>query len=53
MLIVARDYRKSDIRKKERRTKAMPTLQFKGRSITWNHHLSIPYHVLDEVPELD
>ncbi len=31
----------------------MPTLQFKGKNIIWNHHLSIPYHTLDEVPELD
>ena len=27
----------------------MPTLQFKGKNIIWNHHLSIPYHTLDEV----
>ena len=31
----------------------MPTLQFKGRNVIWNHHLSVPYHTLDEVPELD
>jgi len=31
----------------------MPTLQFKGKNIIWNHHLSIPYHTLDDVPELD
>ena len=31
----------------------MPTLQFKGKNIIWNHHLAIPYHTLDEVPELD
>lgn len=31
----------------------MPTLQFKGRNIIWNHHLSIAYHTLDEIPELD
>ncbi len=31
----------------------MPTLQFKGKNIIWNHHLSIPYHTLDEVPKLD
>jgi len=31
----------------------MPTLQFKGKNIIWNHHLSVPYHTLDEVPELD
>ena len=28
----------------------MPTLQFKGRNIIWNHHLTVPYHTLDEVP---
>lgn len=31
----------------------MPTLQFKGKNIIWNHHLSIPYHTLEEVPKLD
>ena len=31
----------------------MPTLQFKGRQAVANHHLVIPYHTLDEVPELD
>ena len=31
----------------------MPTLQFKGKNIIWNHHLSIPYHTLEEVPTLD
>ncbi len=31
----------------------MPTLQFKGRNIIWNHHLSVPYHTLDEVKSLD
>lgn len=30
----------------------MPTLQFKGKNIIWNHHLSIPYHTLDEVETL-
>lgn len=30
----------------------MPTLQFKGKNIIWNHHLSIPYHTLDEVSKL-
>ncbi len=30
----------------------MPTLQFKGKNIIWNHHLSIPYHTLGEEPEL-
>ena len=31
----------------------MPTLQFKGKNIIWNHHMSIPFHTLDEVPKLD
>jgi len=26
----------------------MPTLQFKGKNIIWNHHLSVPYHTLQE-----
>jgi len=30
----------------------MPTLQFKGKNIIWNHHLSVPYHTLDEVNDL-
>jgi adenine-specific DNA-methyltransferase len=30
----------------------MPTLQFKGKNIIWNHHLSVPYHTLEEVEEL-
>lgn len=30
----------------------MPTLQFKGKNIIWNHHLSTPYHTLDEVEKL-
>ncbi|MDR2864560.1 MAG: hypothetical protein LBV68_03000 [Spirochaetaceae bacterium] len=30
----------------------MPTLQFKGKNIIWNHHLSVPYHTLDEAPKL-
>lgn len=30
----------------------MPTLQFKGKNIIWNHHLSVPYHSLQEVPDL-
>lgn len=30
----------------------MPTLQFKGKNIIWNHHLSIPYHTLDDVEKL-
>lgn len=31
----------------------MPTLQFKGKNIIWNHHLAIPYHTLDEIKELN
>ena len=31
----------------------MPTLQFKGKNIIWNHHMSIPFHTLDEMPKLD
>lgn len=30
----------------------MPTLQFKGKNIIWNHHLSVSYHTLEEVPKL-
>ncbi len=30
----------------------MPTLQFKGKNIIWNHHLSVPYHTLEEVENL-
>lgn len=30
----------------------MPTLQFKGKNIIWNHHLSVPYHTLEEFEEL-
>lgn len=30
----------------------MPTLQFKGKNIIWNHHLSVPYHALEEVSKL-
>lgn len=30
----------------------MPTLQFKGKNIIWNHHLAVPFHTLDIVPEL-
>jgi len=26
----------------------MPTLQFKGKNIIWNHHLAVPFHTLDE-----
>lgn len=31
----------------------MPTLQFKGKDMIWNHHLSIPYHTLEEVQKLN
>jgi hypothetical protein len=31
----------------------MPTLHFKGKNIIWNHHLSIPYHTLEEVSKLN
>lgn len=30
----------------------MPTLQFKGKNIIWNHHLAVPYHTLDEIKDL-
>lgn len=30
----------------------MPTLQFKGKNIIWNHHLSVPYHALESVSKL-
>jgi len=30
----------------------MPTIQFKGKNIIWNHHLSVPYHTLEELEEL-
>lgn len=30
----------------------MPTLQFKGKNIIWNHHLGVPYHSMDEVDDL-
>lgn len=30
----------------------MPTLQFKGKNAIWNHHLSIPYHTLEEDKKL-
>jgi len=29
----------------------MPTLQFKGKAIIWNHHLSVPYHSLEAIPD--
>ncbi|WP_411048798.1 site-specific DNA-methyltransferase [Treponema primitia] len=38
--------------KKNLGAKIMPTLQFKGKNIIWNHHLSVPYHTLDEVEKL-
>jgi adenine-specific DNA-methyltransferase len=31
----------------------MPTLQFKGKNIIWNHHMSVPYHTLERVEEID
>jgi len=30
----------------------MPTLHFKGKNIIWNHHLSVPYHTLQEDKKL-
>jgi adenine-specific DNA-methyltransferase len=30
----------------------MPTLQFKGKSSVWNHHLAIPYHTLEAIADL-
>lgn len=30
----------------------MPTVQFKGKNVIWNHHLGIPYHALDEIKSL-
>lgn len=30
----------------------MPTIQFKGKNIIWNHHLSVPYHTLEEIEDL-
>ena len=29
----------------------MPTLNFKGKALVWNHHLSVPYHLLEDQPE--
>ncbi|MFA6252262.1 MAG: site-specific DNA-methyltransferase [Candidatus Paceibacterota bacterium] len=26
----------------------MPTINFKGKSAVWNHHLSVPYHTLEK-----
>ena len=31
----------------------MPTLEFKGKTTIWNHHLSVPYHALEEIKSLD
>jgi len=31
----------------------MPTLDFKGKTIIWSHHLTVPYHTFEEVPELE
>ena len=31
----------------------MPTLDFKGRTTIWNHHLSVPYHTLEEIRTLN
>lgn len=30
----------------------MPTLQFKGKNVIWNHHLSVPYHTLEDDSKL-
>ncbi len=30
----------------------MPTIQFKGKNTIWNHHLSVPYHALEEIEGL-
>ncbi|MBI4268518.1 site-specific DNA-methyltransferase [Candidatus Uhrbacteria bacterium] len=30
----------------------MATLQFKGKSAVWNHHLSVPYHTLEKNEKL-
>lgn len=30
----------------------MATLNFKGKNIIWNHHLSVPYHTLEDIKEL-
>ena len=30
----------------------MPTLQFKGKSVIQNHHLSVPYHTIDILDDL-
>lgn len=31
----------------------MPTIQFKGKNIIAHHHLSVPYHTLEEIEELN
>ena len=31
-----------------KQNKYMPSLEFKGKSSVWNHHLSVPYHTLDK-----
>ena len=31
----------------------MPTLQFKGKSVIWNHHMTVPYHTLEHEATLD
>ena len=28
-------------------------LQFKGKNIIWNHHLSVPYHTLMEEKQIE
>ena len=30
----------------------MASLNFKGKSAVWNHHLSVPFHTLDEDKKL-
>lgn len=30
----------------------MAELKFKGKKMVWNHHLSVPYHTLDEIEKL-
>lgn len=30
----------------------MATLNFKGKSAVWNHHLSVPYHTLENDAKL-
>jgi hypothetical protein len=26
----------------------MPTINFKGKNAVWNHHLSLPYQILEK-----